>query len=668
MGCSGRASLSPTDARIVAFTPHRPYLRFRKKRSYTRLSFRDLLVLLLLAITWKGMSEAATTSFTATTRLKGTLVLRHSHVGYNWKLVSASGEVFSLPRQPTDPTRAPIPPGSFMALDCTSAVGSSDATSCVNIANAEITRLAAPVVSADLEVRLLVMVVNVTGSCVKQGAPVGLVRQAYTSSRFGYASFLRNCSYGKLVFASDPDSVTVIGTTINCSTAILQCSEDAVAFAATTVATNLHGKSFVESFDRYSFVMPANIDACRWVGLADLPGSNTWYSPSLDGIFNKGTVLQEMLHNYGIYHGWKDGYEYGDTSTSMGSGNSCPSAPELWRLGWTTVLDLLNSTSFIPATFKSYILPATSLGPGRNVIKIRPDWQGVSYRKPVAMTSLCVNYCVVAGYLFRILCSYAGYPSRREPWSGNLYIALRRAVAGDEDLDPSYDRKISVHELDKTIDNDFWAKGDPRINIISAIAKNSMVNLVVYNLLVVTGDLQQDGSYITVSLCRYQAYASECYDSITTVDGTSSSARTGDYDYRDASCPRALFTGTALQAAIAAAAPTFKSAAAIVAATSVAISGTAAPADASAAKPQAATAADDGIAPATNGFAASSALTKVSGPAKTALKPKAAGENECATFTTAGIGCAMYVCMYVCTLCIHVHMSTWEWIASLSLR
>ncbi|GLI65841.1 hypothetical protein VaNZ11_009471, partial [Volvox africanus] len=105
--------------------------------------------------------------------------------------------------------------------------------------------------------------------------------------------------------------------------------------------------------------------------------------------------------NFGMYHGYgmRD-VEYGDFSTAMGRGNSCPSAPELWRLHWVTPLVQLNSSSgqsFPLATYTNFTLPATYLGPEGVMIKIQPDWLGRDYTK-------------------------------------NLYLALRVRAAGDRDL------------------------------------------------------------------------------------------------------------------------------------------------------------------------------------------------------------------------------------------
>ncbi|GIL49172.1 hypothetical protein Vafri_5644 [Volvox africanus] len=97
------------------------------------------------------------------------------------------------------------------------------------------------------------------------------------------------------------------------------------------------------------------------------------------GIFSKGTVMQELLHNFGMYHGYGGDVEYEDRSTAMGKGNSCcPSAPELWRLGWAMPMAQLNSSTFPMATYKNFKLPATYLGPEGAMIKIQPDWLGIN--------------------------------------------------------------------------------------------------------------------------------------------------------------------------------------------------------------------------------------------------------------------------------------------------
>jgi hypothetical protein len=93
--------------------------------------------------------------------------------------------------------------------------------------------------------------------------------------------------------------------------------------------------------------------------------------------------MQEMLHNFGLWHGWKDGQEYADMSSAMGFGDSCPSAPELWRLGWATPLAQLNSSNVPAGKYVTYTLPATAFGPIGVMIKIQPNWLSTSYSKYV---------------------------------------------------------------------------------------------------------------------------------------------------------------------------------------------------------------------------------------------------------------------------------------------
>ncbi|GIL61683.1 hypothetical protein Vafri_15984 [Volvox africanus] len=183
--------------------------------------------------------------------------------------------------------------------------------------------------------------------------------------------------------------------------------------------------------------------------------------------------MQEILHNFGLFHGWKDGVEYNDYSTAMGRGNSCPSAPELWRLGWATPLVQLNSTSFPMATYKNFTLPATYLGPGGVMIKIQPDWLGELYTK-------------------------------------NMYLALRVKMAGDRDLNEELNGKLSIHEINKSMDNRFLVDGDPKISFIAALDPGSSVPYFNYKLHLLVGAFDSKNSTIIVTLCRFVTGLNEC--------------------------------------------------------------------------------------------------------------------------------------------------------------
>ncbi|GIL96426.1 hypothetical protein Vretimale_2152 [Volvox reticuliferus] len=405
--------------------------------------------------------------------LQGKLKYKDARVRDIWTLVqSGTGVVYKLPAQPLDLTGYPIPATNIVTLDCTP--DSEMGTGCTNISRAQVSPAAGPVarVNIDITLRLLVMVVSYTASSScgdRASADVADVRDAYTNE-LGYMNFLRNCSYGQATYSN----VTVISTPVPCTRSLELCDEENIAFTARMSATIMYGSAFVSSYSRYTYVVPYGLlSTCGWVGLAELPGTQTWYTPDGDGIFNKGTVLQESLHNFGLYHAWRNGTEYQDNSTSMGWGNSCPSAPELWRLGWASPLAQLNSSTLPPKTFKTYTLPATYTTSQGNMLRIQPDW--LSKR----------NY------------------------TKNLYLALRMRGGGDSDLLDEFDGKVSVHEVNKTIDN-LMALGDPRVSLYGTINPSTSLDMPSYKLRVISSALVS--SAITVQICRYERLPKECVD------------------------------------------------------------------------------------------------------------------------------------------------------------
>ncbi|GIL48404.1 hypothetical protein Vafri_4560 [Volvox africanus] len=405
--------------------------------------------------------------------LQGKLNYKDAHVRDIWTLVQlGTGVVYKLPGQPLDSPGYPVPPASIVTLDCTP--DPKMPTNCTKISRAEVSRVVAPVarVGTDMKLRLLVMVVSymASSSCgARAGANVANLRYAYTGD-LGYMNFLRNCSYGQVTYSN----VTVISTRVLCTGFLDQCDEESIALNARTSATNQYGPAFMSSYSRFTYVLPYGLlSACGWVGLAELSGTQTWYTPDGDGVFNKGTVLQESLHNFGIYHGWRNGSEYQDNSTAMGLGNSCPSAPELRRLGWALPLAQLNRSTLATRTFKAFMLPATYATSDGNMIRIQPNWLlSKAYKK-------------------------------------NLYLALRMKGGGDRDLLDEFDGKVSIHEVNKSIDN-FMAVGDPRVSLLGTIDPSTVLDIPTYKLRVMSGALV--GSTITVQICRYEKLPKECVE------------------------------------------------------------------------------------------------------------------------------------------------------------
>ncbi|GIL49123.1 hypothetical protein Vafri_5600 [Volvox africanus] len=425
----------------------------------------------------KPSSEGAALSIL----MRGKLQYRTTWPNGTWLLTSINGtsSSYTLPYQPIDVTSgSKLAPGQYVSLTCF--LPNDTTTKCSNITNAKKDRaLAAVPPSTNVTLRVLVMVVSLNKSrdCNRRGgANVTEVQNAFLEPN-GHMDMLGNCSYGRMIF--DRQHFKVVSTNIPCSAEITTiCNLDYVANQA---KGRLPDDIQIGSYSHLLYVLPDGLDgACLSGGIADFPGTQSWYSLAGDGvgIFSKGTVMQEILHNFGIYHGYglRD-VEYGDFSTAMGRGNSCPSAPELLRLGWAMPLAQLNSSTFPMATYMNFKLPATYLGPDGAMIKIQPDWLGIN------------NY------------------------TKNLYLALRVKAAGDRDLLEKFNEKVNIHELNSVIDNSFTSEADPKSNFITAQPSNGPVNtsyFLQYKLHLLIGAYDSKTSTIMVTICRFVNGPKEC--------------------------------------------------------------------------------------------------------------------------------------------------------------
>ncbi|KAG2499451.1 hypothetical protein HYH03_002398 [Edaphochlamys debaryana] len=400
--------------------------------------------------------------------LGGRLILKDSHKGpgaVRWSLLKADGEAIRLPGRPTTETGEALDAGARISLSCRFVPGSRYA--CAAVSNVRVTKLAAPLVAAGVTLRTLTIVTSLSGSCTRAGASVAAVQTALLGPD-GFAAFFRNCSYGNMLIDTKRSKAP-----------ILACNEDALATVATRAARAKLGKGALDEYTHLSFVLPRGmLGACGWLGFAELPGSRTWFSADTEkktgwkGIFSKGTYMQELLHNFGLYHGWANGIEYNDLTTSMGSADVCPSAPELSRLGWARPVAELAAASLPAGEVREFSLPPTYLS-DVNHLRIQTDWLGDDYNK-------------------------------------NVFVALRVARGGDVELGPKFDRKVSVHEIGRRIDNSFRAQGDPRVSVIGAIGEGQYTVFQDYSLVVRTEHLNPDATLATVGLCRYAASPAEC--------------------------------------------------------------------------------------------------------------------------------------------------------------
>ncbi|GLI64398.1 hypothetical protein VaNZ11_007664, partial [Volvox africanus] len=280
-------------------------------------------------------------------------------------------------------------------------------------------------VAQNVKQRLLVMILDYPSCDYRPSLDEDTLTKLYLGpnrdGNGGIAQKYYQCSYGS--FTLKPSATRVITITAPCDSAILStCSWWGLSEGADAAAIAQLGLQAFSSFTHYTYVLPPDLQGvCTWTGLSVLPGRKTWFQSNSYGVYRWATVMQEGLHNYGLWHAWRSGWELGDYSTAMGRGDACPNAAELARLGWATAAvggSAIDSSILTPGVPRQWILPATYRTGYNNYLRVIPTW-------------LPAN------------------PNAR--LRKNLYIALRVPKSGDVGLTSSYANRVHVHEVNATM-------------------------------------------------------------------------------------------------------------------------------------------------------------------------------------------------------------------------
>ncbi|GIL69074.1 hypothetical protein Vretimale_17354 [Volvox reticuliferus] len=338
--------------------------------------------------------------------------------------------------------------------------------------------------STDAYQKRLVMILDYSACGLGPGLTEDDVRTIFLGSQWdgsgGVAQKLTDCSYGKLGF--DVDAFRVITVAPPCSSVVSTCNWYDIANGADAAAMASYPLLFFGA-SHFTYILPPTMQGiCLWSGLAVLPGTQTWLQTSLTGVKRWATVLQELLHNYGLWHSWgSNGFEYEDYSTAMGRGLACPNAAEASRLGWSTPAvngGSLNSASLPLGVPRTFILPATYMTGEGNYIRIQPDWM-------------------------------SNYPTAGK----NLYVALRLAKGPDTGLTGTWGNRLHVHEVNATMDNAgnvypyIWT--DRKVSYLNGLRSNSTLTLLSYNLVIYSGVWVRP-DIMRVHVCRYASSQLEC--------------------------------------------------------------------------------------------------------------------------------------------------------------
>ncbi|GIM06088.1 hypothetical protein Vretimale_10503 [Volvox reticuliferus] len=335
--------------------------------------------------------------------------------------------------------------------------------------------------------RLLVIILDYSACNYPASLQPADVRRVWLGpdddGRGGMAQMFTQCSYGK--FNLNITAFRAITVRGSCTTgAIEQCSWYDNSVIGDNGAKEQLGKDVFSTFTHFAYIMPPRMRSrCYWAGLALLPGKQIWLQTDYTNIYQSGVIMQETIHNYGLWHSWRNGREYEDYTTPMGRGNVCLSASESSYMGWSSAAeggDAIDSSILTqPGATLSFVLPATYITGDGNYLRVKPNW----------------------------LSNYGNASAAK-----NLYIAVRVNKGGDLRLDPWDANRVHVHEVNAILDND--VSGATRyayrkISIIGLVTPLSRFDLTDYKLSVYGGSWVKIDT-LRVHLCRYEVTPQEC--------------------------------------------------------------------------------------------------------------------------------------------------------------
>ncbi|EFJ52162.1 metalloproteinase, extracellular matrix glycoprotein VMP36 [Volvox carteri f. nagariensis] len=339
--------------------------------------------------------------------------------------------------------------------------------------------------------RLLVVITDYTSCGLPPTMSVNEVRNIYLGPQGdgsgGIAQKYTQCSHGRFNLNTTAFTAIVINATCRNGAAI-ECDPFNVSAEANAKAKTLLGETAFSDFTQRTFLLPGALN-CGFLGAAQLGNTErtvreSWLLNVDKSVYRWGTVMQETLHNFGLRHSYKDGFEYTDNSTAMGLANACPNAAELAFMGWATPAEgggQLNSTELPVGTVRSFTLPATYMTSEGIYLRVTPDW----------------------------LPSYRNLTIAR-----NLYIAVRVNKNGDAELKRPYANAVNVHEVYASEvggEDGVVPVSDPFLNFLAAPVPGSLANLTNYNLVVYGGSWVSLDT-LRVHICRYRSTSQECPD------------------------------------------------------------------------------------------------------------------------------------------------------------
>lgn len=429
----------------------------------------------------------------------------HTRPTYDLLLNDGNGTIVMLPQQPAYANGALAVPGDLLSVVCDVLLPSKHLTKeCIGLSVATFleTKVPMPIktsatgeTTTNFAVKFLVVRLTTTCSGRSQPRSESTLRATWQA----VSDELGACSYGSMTMPKT--SIRVISVELNDCTAYTSCDYTTMATKGWTLAKSALGTT-ASQYTHWALVLPTSGCDNYFAALAYIGSgydawlgrpATTWYTPGDYGAGRVSTIMQEVLHNFGLYHSSTDSVaddlcachyygtscdschsEYGDYSTCMGWGDFCPSAAEAYRLGWTQALGVLQTSNTAVGQVYSFNVPALQRSTS-NVVIVKPDWAG-------------------SNYFF------------------NMYFSTRDNSGGDAGMYTDFMGRVNVHTVSKTVDvqntND---QGD--MHLISLIPASTRKVFTKQKLVVYTGAVAADKS-IPVSFCTYSSSSSQCPNTV----------------------------------------------------------------------------------------------------------------------------------------------------------
>ncbi|KAG2450585.1 hypothetical protein HYH02_004425 [Chlamydomonas schloesseri] len=360
-------------------------------------------------------------------QLRGTLVTVTEFVD-DWALIDDNGKAWPLKWgvKPKDKGGKPIPSGSIVGLTCPNVDATGQCTYFQDPTDATvISSTPTPNPTARTET-ILIMILDYSACRKPAETTVTAVTQQFFNAPTGsvsYADRFEQCSYSSLKLAppgtNNPatNSRVVLLKPKPCPITVTQNTCDYWAMASNADSLAQAAGINHSAYTRKLYVLPSSlmsntpgVGCYGWAAMATIGSNIQWYFSYSYGLNRWATVMQEYIHNYGLWHSWQNGIEYEDYSTAMGRGDSCPNAAEISFMKWARpavsvysptgpsagVSGLeLNQASLPVGRPLLFNMPATYMTGAGNYIRVAPNWLGSSYTTNLYITALASAYKLV---------------------------------------------------------------------------------------------------------------------------------------------------------------------------------------------------------------------------------------------------------------------------------